>query len=212
MRQMSVSITGSWLLTVVSQEAGQRRFTISGSSNADGTYAANVGSAVSVQAIGDQSWQFEIENFAGGAWRGSGIRLEGAVGVVGSTDLLSTIRSEDDPASLETIWDDIVFTARNLDPLIKVPIRPFALRLDDMQMMPDGIFDTALGTYYMGVRVENTWGADFAAGTHWIGITTASRIALAAAGVVIIDAWTPGELESLQQTLIPAVTMSCYRR
>lgn len=200
---MSVSITGSWLLTVVSQEAGQRRFTISGSSNADGTYAANVGSAVSVQAIGDQAWQLEIENFAGGAWRGSGIRLEGAVGVVGSTDLLSTIRSEDDPASLETIWDDIVFTARNLDPLIKVPIRPFALRLDDMQMMPDGIFDTALGTYYMGVRVENTWGADFAAGTHWIGITTASRIALAAAGVVIIDAWTPGELESLQQTLNP---------
>ena len=34
--------------------------------------------------------------------------------------------------------------ARNLDPLIRVTIRPFALRTDDLQMMPDGIFDTSL--------------------------------------------------------------------
>ncbi len=155
-----------------------------------------------MQAIGDQAWVLDIQNLSG-SWRSSGIRVEGAVGIAGSTDLLATIRSEDDPASLETVWDDIVLQARNLDPLIRVPIRPFALRIDDMQMMPDGIFDTSLGTYYMGVRVENTWGSDFAAGTHWIGITAASRAALAAAGIVILDVWTPGELESLGQTLNP---------
>jgi hypothetical protein len=200
---MGVPLTGSWLLTVVSHEAGQRQFTISGSSNADGTYPGDDGTAVSVQAIGDQAWQLEIENFSGGAWHSSGIRVQGPVGVVGGTDLLVTIGSEDDPNSHETVWDDIVLTARNLDPLIRVPIRPYALRTDDMQMMPDGIFDTAVGTYYMGVRVENTWGSDFTAGTHWIGITPASRAGLAGAGVVILDAWTPAELESLGQTLNP---------
>jgi hypothetical protein len=190
---MSASITGSWLLTVVSHEAGQRRFTITGSANADGTYPGDVGTAVEVQAIGDQPWQLEIENFLGGAWRTSGIRIEAPVGVVGGTDLLETIRSEDDPESPEVIWDDIVLQARNRDPLIRVPLRPFALRSDDLQMMPDGIFDTSLGTYYMGVRVENAWGSDFVAETHWVGITAASRAALAAAGVVILDAWTPQE-------------------
>ncbi len=200
---MSVSITGSWLLTVLSHEPGRRRFTITGSSNADGTYPGDIGTAVTVLAIDDQPWQLEIENFSSGAWRVSGIRVEGAVGIVGSTDLLANIRSEDDPASLETVWDDIVLQARNLDPLIRVPIRPFALRTDDMQMMPDGIFDASLGIYYMGVRVENTWGADFTADSHWIGITAASRAALAAAGIVIIDAWTPQELESVGQKLNP---------
>jgi hypothetical protein len=200
---MSVSITGSWLLTVLSHEPGQRRFTITGSSNADGTYPGDVGTAVTVQAIGDQSWQLEIENFSGGVWRGSGIRVEGAVGIVGSTDLLANFRSEDDPASTEAVWDDIVLQVRNVDPLIRVPIRPFALRTDDLQMMPDGIFDTSLGTYYLGVRVENTWGIDFAADTHWIGITAASRAALAAAGIVILDTWTSQELESVGQRLNP---------
>jgi len=39
--------------------------------------------------------------------------------------------------------------------------RPFAVGIQDLMEMPDGIFDTLLGTYYMGVRVTNSWGEVF---------------------------------------------------
>ncbi|MBK8920873.1 MAG: hypothetical protein IPM81_05100 [Saprospirales bacterium] len=63
---------------------------------------------------------------------------------------------------------------------------------DDLFQMPDGIFETALGTYYMGVRVINRWGLPFT-DDNVLDITAASRADLAMRGVRITDAWTQAD-------------------
>lgn len=64
--------------------------------------------------------------------------------------------------------------------------------------MPDGIFETALGTYYMAVRVANRWGLPFTE-DNVLDITPASRAELAMRGVQVIDAWSQAELAALGQ-------------
>src|SRR2546423_4344175 len=132
---MSETFTGTWHITVISHEPGpQRRFIIQGSNGADGTYPGDDGTTADIVGFGFAPWTIQIQNNDGvHGWQDSGMRLDAPANLPSSTEVVQLIRSEDDPASTEVIWDDIILEARNLDPLIDVPIRPFALRTDDLQ-------------------------------------------------------------------------------
>ena len=81
---------------------------------------------------------------------------------------------------------------------VRNPVSPICGPTDNLFEMPDGIFETALGTYYMGVRVINRWGLPFS-DNNVLDITAASRAQLAMRGIFIIDAWSNAELASLGQ-------------
>ena len=82
--------------------------------------------------------------------------------------------------------------------MLEIPYRPWAVRPQDLHEMPDGIFETMLGSYYMGVRVINRWGRPFT-GDHVLDITPQSRAQLAMRGIQVIDAWSGPELDALGQ-------------
>jgi len=90
--------------------------------------------------------------------------------------------------------------AEKVGSIVEVQIRPYAVEPRSLQTMPDGIFESALGHYFMGVRITNVWGEPFTSG-QYVEITPQSRALLAAQGIQVIDAWTQTELRSFNQQL-----------
>ena len=120
--------------------------------------------------------------------------------VVSGTSLQWTIESEDLPDQEPRDWNDLVLQVDKLVSIVEVLARPYAIETRSLQMMPDGIFESALGRYFMGVRITNIWGETFKPG-QYVDITSQSRVLLAAQGIQVIDAWTQAELQSFEQQL-----------
>lgn len=113
---------------------------------------------------------------------------------------LKYVIGAEDPRPTED-YEDIQWDCFFMGRMFDIPYRPYAVRISDLFQMPDGIFDTILGTYYMGVRVTNVWAEPFT-NTHTLDISNPSRSTLAAQGIVILDSWSAQELGRLGQTQV----------
>jgi hypothetical protein len=194
---MSITFRGRWRLTVVEKRAAfDQRFVISRSDSSDGNYHHSISSPIIVD--GRDGWQIQIQHNDGSGWDDSLMRLTGKV--ISGTHLRWNIESEDLPDREPKDWNDLVLRAEKIGPIIEVPIRPYAVVPGSLQMMPDGIFEAALGQYFMGVRITNIWGDTFRPGQS-VDITSQSRALLAAQGIQVIDAWTQQELQAFNQEL-----------
>jgi hypothetical protein len=193
-----LSIQGRWQLNVTQKAAAfAQRFIIAGSVNADGIYPGAVGTRVEVISQGQQPWSLTIQHNDGSSWADSEIRE--APRVTNGSQITFKIESEDIPGSANPDFDDLVLQADKIGE-IEIPFRPYALRMDTFQMMADGIFEAALGSYYMGVRVQNVWTQTLPADSL-IGISPLGRSLLAAGGIQVIDTWTVDEQEALGQQM-----------
>ncbi len=192
---MSVHLFGRWSLKVTKAiHNWENRFVIDGATSGNGNYPPTVG--LDVVAEGP-AWTLTGQYRESDAhpWQPSAMVFDPGLERV---DIRARIGSED-PLPVED-FEDIEWDARYLDgTMLEIPYRPYAVRTTDLFQMPDGIFETALGTYYMAVRVTNRWGRPFT-NAHVLDISPASRAQLAMRGITVIDSWSQTELASLGQT------------
>jgi hypothetical protein len=194
-----LAVQGRWRLTVVEKEAGfDQRFVVAGAAVGDGIYAGVVGTTVEVVGQDDQAWVLTIQHNDGTGFADSELRETPRV--TNGSAITFRVESEDLPGQPNPDFNDLVLQADKVG-MVDVPFRPYAVRPDILQMMPDGIFESALGTYYMGVRVRNIWTQPLPAGSL-LGISALGRAMLAAGGVQVIDSWTTEEQELLGQQLV----------
>lgn len=192
---MSIQLFGRWSLRVTKAvHSWENRFRIAGAASGDGTYPPTVG----LEAAADgAAWSLVAEYRESGteSWKPSEMMIDPGPDRV---DIRAVIGAEDPLPARD--FEDIQWNARYLDgTMLAIPYRPYAIRTTDLFQMPDGIFEAALGTYYMAVRVTNRWGLPFTA-QHVLDISPASRAALAARHVLVLDAWTQAELAALGQS------------
>jgi hypothetical protein len=192
---MAIQLHGRWTLQITKAiHSWENRFRVADAAIGNGTYPPTVG--LSLLADG-AAWSLIAEYRENNAapWKPSDMMIDPAPERV---DILAVIGAEDPLPKRD--FEDIRWEARYQGgTMLEVPYRPAAVRTTDLFQMPDGIFETSLGTYYMAVRVVNRWGLPFTA-DHVLDITPASRAALAARGIQVIDAWSAAELASLGQT------------
>lgn len=194
--QTEIVFRRRWQISFKSREAAyNQRFRISGSISSDGIYPGTAGTTVLVD--GD-SWKLSIEHNNGSGWKSSDIRLANPQqsGVTISYD----VESEDIPQpDGGGDWNDLVLFAEYKGSVFEIVNRPFALRRDNLVMMPDGIFDTSIGKYYMGVQIKNVWVKELEKSTL-IDLSDMCRQRLQNLGIVIDDTWSHQELQMLGQT------------
>ena len=192
---MALQFFGHWHLSVTKAiHSWENRFVVQGATSGSGTYPPTVGLDVDVDGA---SWLLNAEHRESNAepWTSSEMMIQtGAERVA----IRALVGAEDPLPSRD--FEDIQWDAAYLDgTMLEIPYRPYAVRTTDLFEMPDGIFETALGTYYMAVRVVNRWGLPFT-DNNVLDITPASRAQLAMRGVTVIDAWSNAELTALGQT------------
>jgi hypothetical protein len=199
---MAIFLQGKWRGTVTGRNAGfSQRVLVSSATSGNGAYNGVVGNSFVFE---DGQVELQWNNSSGSGWQPSAI-----ISSIGMTSPLVVVRfmSADDnfPGQRDGDYDDLQVSFEHLDAPFKVVQRPFALERGSLVMMPDGIFDTSQGVQYMGVRIRNRWffdwQSDFPATGMKIGIAPASRTALAAVGVVVLDAWSPQEQQAFGQVM-----------
>jgi hypothetical protein len=192
---MSIQLYGRWNLRVTKAiHNWENRFRVEGATTGSGTYPPTVGLDVVADGAG---WSLiaEYRESDADSWKPSEMMIDRGIERV---DILAMIGAEDPLPSRD--FEDIQWDAQYLDDtMLEIPYRPYAVRTTDLFQMPDGIFEAALGTYYMAVRVINRWGLPFTE-NHVLDITPESRAILAARGIIVIDSWSSAELAALGQT------------
>lgn len=193
---MSIKLFGRWQLEVIEAiHNWQNRFVVAGAVTGNGVFPPDIGSTVDVDGA---EWELRAEYLEPGApdWQPSDMILNRLPERV---DRVS-IGSEDPLPQRD--FEDIQWSGRYLgSTMLEIPYRPYAVRPTDLYQMPDGIFETALGSYYMGVRVVNRWGLPFMS-THTLDISPQSRAILASRGIQVIDSWSHAELATVGQQQI----------
>ncbi|MFF6953819.1 hypothetical protein ACFZAD_34930 [Streptomyces iakyrus] len=193
---MAIQLHGRWSLEIIEAvHTWENRFRIANADPGSGTYPPTVGSVVTAEG---PSWALigEYRESDSEPWKPTKMMIDPGLDRV---DIEATMGSED-PLPDED-YRDIRWTGRYLDgSLFDIPCRPYAVRRQDLFQMPDGIFETALGSYYLAVRVINRWGLPFTT-DHVLDISPASRADLAMRGIVVDDAWTYAELTALGQSM-----------
>lgn len=194
----SLSIIGDWRIVIQSNNAGwAQRVVVKGTAAGDVVIDGTVGGSRDVFGNGTAPWQLTVQHNDGvNGWQDNWVRL--AASSIGPGTITQTVQSEDvtTPAS-DRDFDDLVVRLEKLG-MVDQPARPFAVLPGTMQMMPDGIFETALGRYFMGVRVRNVWTRPWPAGAR-VGLTPRSRAWLQAAGVRVIDGWSSDDTQVFGQ-------------
>jgi hypothetical protein len=199
---MQVSFRGKWRGTVTGRNAGfSQRVVVSGASSGNGAYNGVVGTSFVFQ---DGQVELQWNNNSGSGWQPSAVIS--AIGLSSPLVMSMSLAADDNfPDQRDGDYDDLVVGFENLDPAFEATQRPFALERGSLVMLPDGIFDTSQGIQYMGVRIQNTWFFDWQSDSPptgmKIGIAPASRAALAAQGVNIIDSWSPQEQQAFGQVM-----------
>lgn len=192
---MSIQLFGRWSLRVTKAVHNwENRFRVEGAASGSGSYPPDVGLEVTADGA---AWLLtaEYRESAADAWKPSEMRIDTGTERVA----IRAVVGSEDPLP-EPDFQDIEWEAAYLGgTMLEIPWRPYAVRPDDLFQMPDGIFETALGTYYMGVRVINRWGLPFT-DEHVLDVSAASRADLAVRGIQVIDAWSQAELASVGQT------------
>src|SRR6476659_8797676 len=200
--EMAIFFQGKWRGRVTGRNAGfSQRVLVSGAASGNGAYNGVVGTSFVFE---DGQVELQWNDDAGSGWQDSAI-----ISSIGMTSQLVVARflSADDnvPSQRDGDFDDLKVAFEHLDPAFEVVQRPFALDRGSLTMLPDGIFDASQGIQYMGVRVRNQWFFDwqsaFPATGMKIGIAPASRAALAAQGIAVLDGWATREQQAFGQVV-----------
>lgn len=199
---MQVPFQGKWRGRVAGRNAAfSQRVVVSGAASGNGAYNGVVGNSFIFE---DGLVELQWDNNSGSGWQPSGIIS--SVGMTSPLVVFKSISADDNfPDQRDGDFDDLIVWFEHLDAPFKVTQRPFALERGSLVMMPDGIFDASQGIQYMGVRIRNTWffdwQSDFPETGMKIGIAPASRSALAAQGVNVLDDWSPQEQQAFGQVM-----------
>ncbi|HEX2685571.1 MAG TPA: hypothetical protein VHN14_03095, partial [Kofleriaceae bacterium] len=195
-----LSFVGDWRVTVVSKDAGfpQR---VSAMGTAAGTVVLAGAPGASIDVLGDEvtPWTLRIEHNDGtSGWRPSWLR---ATSSLAGPRLEYLITSEDvTTPSSDRDFNDLVIRLDKLG-MVSQPVPPFAILPENLQAMPEGIFEASLGRYFMAVRVMNIFTLAWPASAK-VGVSDRCRAWLAAAGVTIVDTWSANEQATLGQTVV----------
>ncbi len=212
---MSIQLYGRWSLKITKAiHNWENRFRIEGATSGSGTYPPTVGLEVTADG---PAWSVigEYRESEAQSWKPSEMMIDPGIERV---DIRAVMGAEDPLPSRD--FEDIQWDSRYLgETMYRIPYRPYAVRVDDLFEMPDGIFETALGVYYMGVRVFNQWGLPFTE-DHTLDISPNSRAELAMRGIQVSDSWSQTELAALGQTqkgnglvlgpLVPGASRTVY--
>lgn len=192
-----IELFGPWRLEVTKAvHTWENRYQIIGTNVGNGTFDPTVGT---VNNVDGEAWALNAEHRENQnlSWANSDMIIDAAPDRV---DIRARIGAEDPLPQRD--FEDIEWDARwQGKSLFDITNRPYAVRIADLGQMPDGLFETAIGVYYMAVQITNTWGLRFTA-DHLIDITPQSRAALASRGIDVIDSFSQSELDALGQTLV----------
>jgi hypothetical protein len=198
---MAQPFAGRWKLTVVAKNAGfAHRLRIAGATTGSGAYPSTPGT---VAVASGPAWTLFLEwnDGAGSGWRESAVaRADGY-----ASPLIRTVelRADDNfESERDNDFDDLIVLAENQDAPFDVIQRPAAVDRSTLVLFPDGIFEAGQGVAYMAVRVRNTFTRPWSGADRVrIGIAGQSRMALATAGITVLDAWTGREQEAFGQQI-----------
>jgi hypothetical protein len=193
---------GDWRISVTSKEAGfDQRVLIANVTEGTVVVPGTPGASRTVHGVGTAAWQLRIQHDDGSGWQDSWLQ-PGSKSIVGS-QIFQGVGSEDitTPES-DRDFNDLVIRLDKVG-MVDLPTRPSAIRPTAMQMMPDGIFETVLGRYFLAVTVRNIWSVPWPAQAS-VGLTARCRNWLAAAGIVVVDAWAPSDLDVVAQEMVGA--------
>ncbi len=172
----------------------KNRYRIANASQGNGTFDPTLGQIHDVNGLPQWELVAEYQEVNQASWKSSKMKI---VSRTQNGAELSYVIGAEDPLPTED-FEDLQWEARFEGRMFDIPYRPYAVRASDLFQMPDGIFDTLLGSYYMGVRVQNVYAEEFGP-THTLDITNACRAVLATKGVFIGDAWSQQELAQFGQ-------------
>lgn len=196
-----LTFVGDWRITVVSKSAGwSQRVAISGSSAGTAFVEGVPGHSLDVFGNGTAPWILRIEHNDGSTgWQPNWLR---ATSSISGVRLSMNVNSEDITTGTEGDGDfnDLVIRVDKLG-AVSQPVPPFAIRPENLQAMPEGVFEATLGRYFMAVRVTNIFNHAWPASAR-VGLSARSRSWLAAGGVQVVDAWSANEQATLGQTVV----------
>jgi hypothetical protein len=194
-----LSFVGDWRVTIQSRDAGwEQRAVMLGTAGGTLMLPGSPGSSVDVFGNGQTPWTLEIQHNDGSGWQPNWLR--------GTTSLAGThyewlVGSEDTTTpDSDRDFNDLVVRLDKLG-MASQKVPPFAVRPETLQAMPEGIFEATLGRYFMAVRVTNIWTLAWP-DTARVGLTDRCRAWLAAAGVVVVDAWSAADAAAVGQTVV----------
>jgi hypothetical protein len=194
-----LSFVGDWRVTVVSKDAGWSQ-RVSATGTAAGGVALAGAPGASMDVFGDDRapWTLRVEHHDGtSGWQPSWLR---ATSSLAGTRLEYVVESEDvTTSSSDRDFNDLVIRLDKLG-LVSQPVPPFAILPENLQAMPEGIFEASLGRYFMAVRVTNIFTLAWPASAR-VGVSDRCRAWLAAAGVTIVDSWSASEQATLGQAV-----------
>ncbi|MFT4252924.1 MAG: hypothetical protein QM608_10595, partial [Caulobacter sp.] len=196
---MAIQLYGQWRLAVTEAVHNwENRYVVEQAVSGSGVYPPTVGAIVTASG---PAWVLDAQyQEPGQDWRSSAMIFEPAVP---ETVAVNAVIGAEDPLPTEDYRDirwDATFQG---GAMVAIPYRPYAVRPSDLFQLPDGVFEASLGLHLMGLRVTNVWGLPFT-DDHVLEISAAGRASLAAGGVVVVDAWTAAEQDSLGQKVIGA--------
>lgn len=197
-----LTLVGDWRVVVQSRDAGwDQRVIVSNTAAGSQTLNGVVGVApLDVYGNGQAPWELRIQHNDGQhGWQNSWLR-PGARQISGSS-ITQVIESEDITTDTsDRDFNDLVIRLEKLG-MVDQPARPFAVWPATMQMMPDGIFETSLGRYFMAVRVRNVWTETWPVDAR-VGLTQRCRASLAAGGITVIDHWSAADQAAVGQEVV----------
>lgn len=187
---------GDWTITCTNkQEEWQQRFVIKGAGSGDGNYNAATTTGASVTGDFLSAWTLTSQHNEGSGWLNNEIEIKNQD--TSGNPRICVIISEDTPKEESPAWDDLTLTCKAPEiELIKVPIRPYAMCKDTLEMTPEGFFDTSLGECYLYARVRNIWSKAFPSNAC---VRIKNTTDLNKHGITVNTSWTKAELESLNQ-------------
>jgi hypothetical protein len=190
-----ISLIGDWRIVVQSRDAKwDQRGVVLGALGGAQTLPGSPGAHLDVRGDEQTPWTFSIQHDDGSGWDPSDL-APGTVTVAGST-ITQVVGSEDDPGG-DADYNDLVVRFEKLG-MVDEPSNPFAVWPATMQVMPEGIFEAALGRYFLAVTVRNVWTRTWPVQAA-VGLTARCRTWLAAGGVTVVDAWSAEDLAAVGQ-------------
>lgn len=196
---VELSFVGDWRITVSGRDAGwNQRVVADATAGGRRILAGAPGNTMDVLGDGSSPWLLRIEHDDGSGWAPNWLRPSSSISGV---RLQYTVASEDDTdSSSDRDFNDLVVRLDKLGAAAQ-DVPPFAIRPQTMQAMPEGIFEAALGRYFMAVRVTNIWTLPWPANAR-VGLTARCVAWLAAAGVRVVDDWSGVDERALGQGVV----------
>ena len=195
-----MTFEGIWKIIIQSKNAGWSQ-RVQASNTKSGTVVIPGNPGQSSVVVGDDKkpWQLKIQHNDGThGWEDSWLR-ESSSSISSTSSVISKVIDSEDitTPNSDRDFNDLIIRLEKVG-MIDQPSRPFSILPRNMQMMPDGIFETSLGRYFMGVKIRNIWTIPWIPNST-IGLTNRCKQWLQNAGIVVIESWSDADLAVVGQ-------------